>query len=170
MKKTIVTLIAICLLATIGNTAMAQKAKFGHVDYAAIVQDQPETKDAEKVVQDLKADLTSTGEAMQAELYKMMEDYQAKESTYSNAQKQLEQTKFNELRTKFEQFQEDAQNQLISKQQELLAPIQEKVVKAIEEVAKSGNYTYIFDVTTTLFHSESTDLTEDVKAKLRAGK
>lgn len=170
MKKTIITLIAVCMLSAFGQTAMAQKAKFGHVDFAAIIQEQPETKDAETVVQNLKADLTTTGEAMQAELYKMMEDYQAKESSYTNAQKQLEQQKFNELRDKFEKFQEDAQEQLYTKQQELLTPIKDKVLKAVEEVAKSGNYTYVFDVTTPLFHSDSTDLTEAVKAKLNAGK
>ena len=44
--------------------------------------------------------------------------------------------------------------------------IRVKVLVAIKEVAKENRYTYVFDVSTQLFNSESDDLTDKVKAKL----
>ena len=49
---------------------------------------------------------------------------------------------------------------------ELLAPVQEKVLNAIKEVAKAENFTYVFDVTTVAYGWDTTDITDKVKAKL----
>jgi len=63
-------------------------------------------------------------------------------------------------------FQESAQSQLTTKENELLEPIQKKALDAVKEVAKANGYTYVFDVSTQLYNSESDDLTDKVKEKL----
>ena len=57
---------------------------------------------------------------------------------------------------------------MAAKEQELLEPILSKARKAIEEVAKEGKYTYIFDKTggTILYANESEDVLPLVKKKL----
>ena len=65
-----------------------------------------------------------------------------------------------------EKFKNDAAQSIETKQDQLLTPIRQKALDAIKEVAKENKYTYVFDVSTQLFNSESDDLTDKVKAKL----
>ena len=51
--------------------------------------------------------------------------------------------------------------------QQLMAPVQEKVVKAIQSVGAEGNYTFIFENVMPLYSgSDVTDVTPLVKAAL----
>ena len=61
-----------------------------------------------------------------------------------------------------------AQQALQAKEQELLEPILAKAREAIEQVAKEGGYTYIFDrsLGTILFAKESENIIDKVKKKL----
>ena len=49
------------------------------------------------------------------------------------------------LEQRIQTFQQNAQQSLQAKEQELLEPILAKARKAIEDVATEGDYTYIFD-------------------------
>lgn len=171
VKKRLIILAVTMALTTVfcGNT-VAQKAKFGHLDYAAVIQTQPEIKDAEAQVKALQDELTQTGEALQKEFYTLYQEYQANESSYTSTKRQVEQQKLLDFNKRLEQFKEDAETQLLTKQQELLQPIQERVLQAIKEVAEEEHYTYIFDINTTLFHTDSTDITKAVQAKLDSKK
>ena len=66
------------------------------------------------------------------------------------------------------EFQQNAQESLAAKEQELITPILDKARKAIEDVAKEENFTYIFDASTgnILYASESENILPLVKAKL----
>ena len=63
---------------------------------------------------------------------------------------------------------QDNQQALQKMQQEKLQPIQEKVLKAIENVGKNGNYVYIMQSNSQLYISStlSTDVTELVKTEI----
>ena len=145
---------------------MAQQAKFGHVDYAAVAQATPEWAAAEAELQQFGDELTKEGEALQAELQKKYEEYQQKQATYSEAVAKLKQQELQDMVQRLEKFKNDAAQSIEEKQDQLLEPIREKVLAAIKEVAKENKYTYVFDVSTQLFNSESDDLTDKVKAKL----
>lgn len=166
MKRTIITIIAICATLLCGGNAMAQKAKFGHIDYAAIIQAQPETTAAEEQVRALKTELENDGEQLQNEFQTKYQEFQQKQATYSAAVAKVKQQELEDMYKRLQDFVESAEVQLQTKQQELLTPIKDKVLAAVAEVAKAGGYTYIFDVTTPLFSSDSEDITELVKAKL----
>ena len=72
------------------------------------------------------------------------------------------------LEQRIQSFQQNAQQALQAKEQELLEPILAKAREAIEEVAKEGGYTYIFDrsLGTILFAKESENIIDKVKKKL----
>lgn len=164
MKKIIFTL-ALCVAACLCLNAQAQKAKFGYVDYAAVIQSLPETKLAEDEVKALKADLEKEGEQLQNEFYAKYQELQ--QGNYSSAAVQkVKQQEVQDMYKRVQSFAEAAEEQLSKKQQDLLAPISEKVLAAIKEIAKAGGYAYIFDKTTPLYANDTIDLTEQVKAKL----
>lgn len=145
---------------------MGQQAKFGHVDIATVMQATPEWGAAETELQQFGENLTKEGEALQAELQKKYEEYQQKQATYSEAVAKLKQQELQDMVQRLEKFKNDAAQSIEEKQEQLLTPIRLKVLDAIKEVAKENKYTYVFDVSTQLFNSESDDLTDKVKAKL----
>src|SRR5690625_6135247 len=84
----------------------------------------------------------------------MFESYQKKamdlqrrrdEGELSPRQLEQEAQKLGEDEEKIRNFENEMQASILQKQQELLAPIQEKVNLAIEEIAKSEGYTMVFD-------------------------
>ena len=69
-------------------------------------------------------------------------------------------------------FAQDAQQELQTLQNDLLAPVVEKIQNAINEVAKNGKYSYILDTGSgfnVILYNEgpsSYDITSEVKKKL----
>lgn len=165
MKKAIFSLILIAA-GLFCNELSAQKAKFGHVDYAEIISVMPETDSAQVVVKQLKLDLEAEAGIMQKEFQTKYEDFAQKQATYSPAVAKVKQKELEDMYERLQAFAQGAQSQIQTKQEELLAPVQAKVLEAIKEVAKAENYTYIFDVSTVAYGWDTTDLTDKVKAKL----
>ena len=165
MKKIILTIIVLAA-GLFCNELDAQKAKFGHVDYAGIIEAMPETDSAQVVVKQLKADLEAEAGVMQQEFQTKYEDFAQKQATYSPAVAKVKQKELEDMYERMQAFAEGAQSQIQAKQVELLEPVQNKVLGAIKEVAKAESYTYVFDVSTIAYSWDSTDLTDKVKAKL----
>ena len=65
-------------------------------------------------------------------------------------------------------FQQDIQQKLYEKSENLLKPIRDRIQAAIDDVAKENGYDYIFDrsMGIILFADESTNISAQVKAKL----
>ncbi len=161
MKKI---LIALMMLAPMA--AFAQK--FGHVDMNNIMQTLPE-------LSKVNGELEALGKQYQNELQAMMDEIQRKADEYDktkstmNATKQQEtEAMLNDLYQKYQQAQQDNQMAFSKAQQEKMAPIQEKIYKAIENVGKAGGYVYIMQTGTVPYISDtlSKDVTADVKAEL----
>lgn len=166
MKKIFIVTIAILALMCGSQKAMAQKSKFGHVDYAELVQKAPEYAAAEAELKLFADSLQKEGEALKAEFEKKYNEFQQKASTYSEAVKNLKQKEVEEMYTRLQAYAEIAQEKLADRQSTLIEPIQKKVLEAVKEVAKANGYNYVFDVSTQLYNSESDDLTNKVKEKL----
>ena len=72
-----------------------------------------------------------------------------------------------ELDAKIQKFRETADQDLRRQQQQLMAPIQEKVVKAIQSAGAEGGYTFIFENVVPLYTgTDVTDITATVKTRL----
>ena len=105
---------------------------------------------------------------MTAEYQQSVQEYQSNESTYTDLVKQDKVTEITGLEQRIQSFQQNAQQALQAKEQELLEPILQKARTAIEDVASEGSYTYIFDksVGSILFAKESENILQLVKKKL----
>jgi len=129
----------------------------------------PERKTAEEEVQTFAKSLESQLQAMTAEYQQSVQEYQANEATYTDLVKQDKVTEITGLEQRIQSFQQNAQQALQSKEQELLEPILQKARQAIEDVASEGDYTYIFDksVGSILYVKESENILDKVKKKLK---
>lgn len=164
MKKTLLT---ICLLVTGLFVAEAQN-KLGYIDSNELVSVMPESSAMQEELQSYAKGLESSLAAMQAEGEKKFADYQQNEATMSDLVKQDKVRELESIQQRILDFQQNAQESFAAKEQELITPILAKARKAIEEVAKEGDFTYIFDASTgnILYAAESENVLPLVKAKL----
>ena len=163
MKK----IILITFLSIIAFNSNAQN-KFGHLDSQELLLLMPVRKAAETSIADFAKTLEAQLSAMSAEYQQGLQEYQENEANYNDLVKKDKEAEILGLQQRIQTFQQDAQQSLAAKEQELLEPILSKARKAIEEVAKEGKYTYIFDKTggIILYANESEDVLPLVKKKL----
>ena len=128
----------------------------------------PERKTAETEVANFAKSLEAQLGSMTAEYQQSVQEYQANESTFSDLVKQDKVAEITGLEQRIQSFQQNAQQSLQTKEQELLEPILAKARKAIEDVATEGNFTYIFDKSSgnILYAKESENVIALVKKKL----
>ena len=128
----------------------------------------PERKTAETEVQDFAKSLEAQLGSMTAEYQQGVQEYQANEATYTDLVKQDKVAEITSLEQRIQAFQQNAQQSLQTKEQELLEPILSKARQAIEDVATEGSYTYIFDksIGSILYAKESENILALVKKKL----
>jgi len=105
--------------------------------------------------------------SMNEELQKKVQDYQAQEATMADAIKQIRQQELQEMQQRIQLFYQTAEQDIQHKQQELLAPVHEKMAKAIKAVGEREAFTYIFD-SAAMVHigADATDVTPAVKKEL----
>ncbi len=164
MKK--ILLLSLTFLISISSFS---QNKFGYIDSQELLILMPERKIAEEEVQTFAKSLESQLQAMTAEYQQSVQEYQANEATYTDLVKQDKVTEITGLEQRIQSFQQNAQQALQSKEQELLEPILQKARQAIEDVASEGDYTYIFDksVGSILYVKESENILDKVKKKLK---
>ena len=121
------------------------QSKFGYIDSRELLSLMTEKGTAEGELQTFAKSLESQLGAMQAEYQASVQDYQANEATYTDLVKQDKVAEITNLEQRIQAFNQNAQNALQKKEQELLEPILAKARTAIEDVAKEGKFTYIFD-------------------------
>ena len=105
--------------------------------------------------------------SMNEEIQKKAQDYQAQEATMADAVKQIRQQELQEMQQRIQLFYQTAEQDIQKKQQELLAPIHEKMAKAIKAVGEREGFTYIFD-SAAMVHigNDAKDVTPAVKKEL----
>ncbi len=160
--------ILICAIALfLVHTGFAQKAKFAHVDYGAIMKEMPGVDSIQKAILDYQQELESVGQQMADEFKKKQEDYQKLSTTTTSAA--ILKVKEDELRKLYERLQDfvsSSEMDIQNKQMELIRPLQDKLKEAIKVVAENGKYNYVFDVTMCAYHTDTDDITAAVKKEL----
>ena len=162
MKKVLIMLLMMAPMATFAQ-------KFGHVDAQAIMTSLPEYTRAEGELKAKAQEFDNELKGMQDEIQRKLDEYEKTKSTMNQTKQQETEKAIQELANKFQQAQQDNAQAFQKLQQEKLAPIQQKVFKAIENVGKAGNYVYIMQLGTALYTSStlSKDVTADVKAEIQ---
>jgi len=164
MKHLKTTLLAITLF--IGSMSfISAQDKVAHINTQELVAAMPEAKAAqaeiEKFGKSLQADLENTTKEMQAKATQYDSEASTKTDEENNKRIQEIQT----MRQGIESFRLDAQQQMQKKQADLLAPIQQKALAAIEKVATAQGILYVID-RSTLIVAKGKDLMADVKKEL----
>jgi outer membrane protein len=173
VKKIILPLILLSLFIT---GARAQQ-KIGYVNSSKIFQEIPEAQDAQKKIDALTKPYQDTLATMEKDLQDRIEDYQKKEPLMNDAAKKAAQQEFADLKRKYDEFRFEKfgnDGEVAKRTDKIINPLKEKILRAIESVAKSEKYTFVFDQTENvkvlLYGDPKEDLTNRVIDKLKRGK
>ena len=160
MKKIIIALMLILPLA-------ASAQKFGHINTQELFTQMPEVAKIKLKMDTIQSQYENQLASMNEEIQKKAQDYQANEATMPDAVKQIRQQELQEMQQRIQLFYQTAEQDIQKKQQELLAPIHEKMAKAIKTVGEREGYTYIFD-SQAMVHigNDAHDVTPAVKKEL----
>lgn len=168
MKKNIRLIVLAAAMLFGAGVASAQNQKFAYVDSDYIMNNIPEYNDAQETLNQLSAKYEKEIADLYANVEKMYKNYQAESILLSDKEKHSREeaiiAKEQEAKAKqMEYF--GPEGTLYSKRGELVEPIQEKVFNAINELAKTRGYTFVFDLasgTSILYASEKVDISDDV--------
>lgn len=169
-KKNCLYAVSIFLLIFSGN--VFSQTKVGYIDSKKIIESMQDSRDAKQRLDNLVTQWQNDLKVLQDSLKNMKDDFEKKKLILTDQLKQQTETQISALETSVSNFkiQKFGENgEYFTKQSEFMKPVQDKIFKAIEVVAKDGNFDYVFDRSSDillLYVNENYDLTAKVLKEL----
>ena len=162
MKKSLIILAVLALF----SFQAANAQKYGHVNSGEILEVMPGIVSLQTKLQSFQQELQGMYENMVTEFQAKKDKFDREVGTMSPAVRQVREKELQDLGTRIQEFQANVPEDLENKQFELAKPFQDKIQNAINKVAKSNGYSYVFDTKTLLYYADSDDITPLVKKEL----
>ena len=143
--------------------------KFGHINNQELYTAMPESDSAQAQIEALAQEYQLQLEEMNVEFNKKYDDYLTNRDSYTDLIRQTKEADITEMQQRIQAFQQNADMDLQTRQQELLRPILEKANNAIRDVAEENGFIYIFDLSRgnpIYWSDQSVDVLPLVKTKL----
>lgn len=150
------------------------QAKIGYVDSKVIIDGMQDAKDAQTNLDNLVSTWKNEIQQMNDSLNLVKEDFEKKKLILTESIKKQKEDEITALEKKIGDYKlaKFGENgEYFQKQTELMKPVQDKVFKAIQDVAKEGDYDFVFDRSSQmllLYMNEKYDLTQKVIKKLES--
>ena len=161
-------LLAVMFLLGITVTNAQQNQKIAYVDSDYILENIPEYGDAQEEINQLSKKWEKEITALFQEAQELDREYQAESVLLSEDQKRKKKEAIAAKRQEAENLRMQyygPEGELFTKRAELIQPIQEKVYNAINQVALTKNYAFVFDKaagTSMLYCNEKNDISDEV--------
>ena len=156
MKNTLK--LAVVGIVMIASSFTANAQKIAHVNLDSLISLMPESKVAQQSVQAYAKQLEQQVTAMQSELQTKYAEFQEKSKDLAEVVRASKEKELNDLNTRIQEFQQQAQADYQKKTAELSKPVYDKAKKAIDQVAKENGYKYALDTSTGIvLYFEPTD-------------
>ena len=149
------------------------QTKIAYINSTIVMEQLPEAQDAQKQIDALAQQWQTELNQMANDLQKKVEDYDKRKLIMSDKRRAEVEKELQELDKKIVDFRNQkfgTNGEMFTKQNELMKPIQEKIFKAVKDVADEESYDYVVDrssSTMLLYASTKHDLTQKVIAKLQ---
>lgn len=147
--------------------SMAFAQKFGVVNAQPIIEAMPDMAEARTALETASKKFEDEFKNIQEEFNKKYTEFQTMGEETPQTIKDRRMSEITELGQKMDQFRSTATQDLQRQQEQLMAPIQQKVMTAIQSVGAEGEYTMIFENNVPIYVGSSVeDITPKVKEKL----
>jgi outer membrane protein len=161
---------AVLALLLVSTFAFSQS--FGYVDTEYILENIPDYKDAQGELDKLSIEWQKQLERRYSEIDKMYKNYQAEQILLTEDMKVKREDEIIKKEKAAKEYQKQkfgVDGELFQKRKELVKPIQDKVYKAISEVANYKKYGVVFDkasALTMLYTNPKYNVSDDVLKKM----
>jgi outer membrane protein len=146
--------------------------KIGYVDTEYVLNQMPEYATVQQKLEKLEQRWRSEIEQKRKEAKKLEREFQARELLYTEEERKRKQEAIEQARAEVERLRQQyfgPDGELYSRQQTLMRPLQERILKATENVATADGYDYVIDKkgeALFLFAREEHDLSDRVLREL----
>lgn len=166
--------IAFTLILAIAFTglSMAQGLKIGYVNIELVLVYMPESQSMNQTLQTFQKKLSEKLQTKQQYAQTKFGEYQNEVDKMDEETRTAKETELMKLDEEIKKESADAEQKLMTKRQELMNPLLEKLDKAIKDMAKAEGYDYIINsidgngVSIVLYGPEEHDLTEKLMTSL----
>ena len=152
----------------------AQTQKIGYVNSAKIFDDLSEAREITKRLEAMAKPIQDSLALMQKEIESKVEDYQKKESMLNDAAKRVAVQEVQDLQQRARDYAQRKDTEMSRQREVMLAPLKEKILKAIERIARAEKYNFVFDrteqINILLYADTKEDLTNRVLDNLKRGR
>ncbi|MEK6478972.1 OmpH family outer membrane protein [Catalinimonas sp. 4WD22] len=139
MKKTM-----LGLLLVFASTSVFAQTKIGFAEVNYILNQLPETQTVDTQLREFETQLTSEMQTMTQQFQQDVQAYESSAGTMTEEAKAAKEQELQALQQQIQQKQQEAQQKLQQRYTELLGPVRDKVMDAIEKVAEANGYTHVF--------------------------
>ena len=160
--------IAIFMVFACCVTAVAQQAKIGYFSYKAILEDMPDYVTAMLGVETLRKQYDEELKAASDEFNEKYELFLDQQSMLHEPIKQKRQSDLQSLLDRNTQFRNESMRLLKQAEQDALAPVKQKLNKAIQSVGYSGAFLLIVNTDSEACPYIDSNSAEDVTAKIKS--
>ncbi|MFM2226704.1 MAG: hypothetical protein RL664_47 [Bacteroidota bacterium] len=122
--------------------------KFAYVDSKYILSHMPEYVAAQKQINELSSEWQAQVEQKYTAIEQLEKSFQAEKILLTEEMKKKREADITERREDAKQYQKSkfgVEGDLFKKREELVAPIQEQIFQAIEDIASQSQYMVVFD-------------------------
>ncbi|MEX0811916.1 MAG: OmpH family outer membrane protein [Chitinophagales bacterium] len=168
ISKTLLLTFALLTL-SLSLSAQGTNVKMGHVNFQTLLADLPSYAAAEKQLQKFAQELQTYLGNLNSEYESKVKQYYEEEADMLPSIKETRQKEIVDLEQRIQKLQGSSEQQLMEKQNELLAPLEEQIMTAVNEVAAEKGYAYVFDSSpgqSIIVAPESDNITPLVRAKI----
>lgn len=146
---------------------MFAQDKIAYVNTEEVMIAMPETKAMQAELEKMQKQIENEIKTMEDDFAKKYKAFAEQSDSLVESIKIRKGAELTEIRQNAEKFQQDSQQMLYAKQNELLTPIQEKLISTIKAVGEENGYTYIMEKRSFLFAApNAVDATPLIKKKL----
>lgn len=173
MKRILVagSFLMVGLFAATASTAAAQTLKYGFINSTQIVAQAPGSAEARQSLETEMQGYRTELDRLEAQLDSLQTTYERQQASLSATARQERQQELQQRFAAYQQRATELQQTAQRREQELVAPIMQRISGVIESVRLEGGYAMIFDAAAggvIVAADPALDLTEQVLAKLRA--
>lgn len=161
------------VLCCVLSVAALSQTKMAYINSQSVMEQLPEAQDAQKQLDALTQEWQSELTKMAAEIQKKVDEYDKRKLIMTDKRRAEVEKELQDLDKKLVDFRNQkfgTSGELFTKQNELMKPIQEKIFKAVKDVADAEGYDYVVDrssSTLLLFANSKHDLTQKVLEKVQ---
>ena len=156
------------LITVLASSQAIGQNKMAYVSVEEVVQLMPEYKKA-------MSDMAQFDSALQINYAETVREFNRQDSLFkadstkwSSAIRTANREKMKKLLFELQGFEQNYQQQMQQRQEELMTPVAQKANELIREVAKAGGYNYVFRREALLVQPDADDLLPAVRKKLGA--